>query len=137
MHTPSTDVRTATGSPSRGVLILDDDADLREVLSEMLLASGASSCLAAGGLDELKARAREALACDLAILDINLGPGEPSGVDASRWLVGCGFGGRIVFLTGHASSHPLVVEAAQIAHSEILAKPLDGSRLVGLLQEHA
>jgi FixJ family two-component response regulator len=117
------------------VLILDDDADLREVLCEMLLLSGATSCLGASGLAELQHREHEALACDLAILDINLGPGQPSGVDASRWLVRCGFRGRILFLTGHAACHPLVVEAAKLARTEILAKPLDGSRLVELLQE--
>jgi DNA-binding NtrC family response regulator len=117
------------------VLVLEDDTDLRELLDEMLLAAGADSCVIAGTVADLHRRESEVLGCDLAILDINLGPGQPSGVDACRWLVNRRFGGRIVFLTGHACSCPLVVEAARIAQASILAKPLSVSRLAELLQE--
>ena len=40
-----------------------------------------------------------------------------------------GYAGRIVFLTGHASNHPLVVEAHRIGDAEILSKPIDPDRL--------
>jgi DNA-binding NtrC family response regulator len=118
------------------VLILDDDADLRELLGETLLALGAGSCRSAGGLAELQSQADDALACDLAILDINLGAGEPSGVDACLWLVERGFRGRIYFLTGHAASHPLVAEAAKIARASILAKPIDEDKLTEIVEEY-
>jgi FixJ family two-component response regulator len=117
------------------VLVLEDDTDLRELLGEVLLSVGADSCVFAGTVADLHRREIEVLGCDLAILDINLGPGQPSGIDACRWLVNRRFGGRIVFLTGHASSHPLVLEAARIAQASILAKPLSASRLAELVQE--
>lgn len=116
------------------VLVLEDDTDLRELLGETLLALGADSCVITSTVAELPRREAEVLMCDLAILDINLGPGQPSGVDACRWLVNRGFGGKIVFLTGHACSHPLVIEAARIAQASILAKPLSASRLTELVE---
>jgi DNA-binding NtrC family response regulator len=117
------------------VLVLEDNTDLRELLGEMLLALGADSCVVAGSVAELYRREVEVLGCELAIIDINLGPGQPNGVDACRWLLDRRFGGRIVFLTGHASSYPLVIEAARIAQASILAKPLSASRLAELVQE--
>jgi hypothetical protein len=45
--------------------------------------------------------APKVLNCTLAILDVNLGAGNPSGVDAYRWLKQERFVGRVVFLTGH------------------------------------
>lgn len=116
-----------------GVLVLEDDADLRELLGEMFVALGAPACVTAGSLEELQLDPH-ALGCDLAILDINLGPGRATGIDACRWLVERGFQGEIVFLTGHASSHPLVVEAAEILQARIFAKPLEASRMEELVR---
>jgi CheY-like chemotaxis protein len=114
------------------VLVLDDNADLRELLGELLTLSSAS-CVTAGTLKELEAKEREAVACDLAILDINLGENEPTGVDACRWLHAHGFGGEIVFLTGHAASDPRVREAAAMTQARVLTKPLEAARLTELL----
>lgn len=116
------------------VLILEDDVDCRELLGEVL-ATRAHSCVKAGTLAELAGRKSEALACDLALLDINLGPTQPSGVDACRWLLRHGFHGRIAFLTGHGDSHPLVLEAATFANAPVLAKPIKARRLLEFVQE--
>jgi FixJ family two-component response regulator len=69
------------------------------------------------------------LACDSAILDINLGPGQPSGIDAYKWLRNNGYRGRIAFLTGHAGTHPLVIEATRIGDAEIFSKPVDPDQI--------
>ena len=114
------------------VLVLDDDADLRELVCE-LLAPSSASCIAAGSLKELEERESDAVACDLAILDINLGENEPTGIDACRWLHAHGFGGEIVFLTGHAASDPRVMEAAALTRARVLTKPLEAARLTELL----
>jgi DNA-binding NtrC family response regulator len=116
------------------VLILEDDDDCRQLLGEVLRL-GDHSCLEASTLAEVEKREREAIDCDLAMIDINLGPEQPSGVDACRWLLKHGFHGKIVFLTGHADSHPLVVEAARIAHAKVLTKPIETERLVELVHE--
>jgi ActR/RegA family two-component response regulator len=110
-------------------LLLDDDSDLLEVLAELLKGRNCSSLLA-HSLDELKALGPEALAADVAVLDINLGAGQPSGIDAYDWLVSQNFAGRLLFLTGHAHAHPLVARAERLHRATVLAKPLDGQVLL-------
>lgn len=106
------------------VLFVDDDEDLRDVMQEILRGAGVRHVVAASSLAEVKARRDEALACELAILDINLGFGEPSGVNVYEWLEHEGFAGNIIFLTGHASNDPRVQEAARLAGSVIASKPI-------------
>jgi DNA-binding NtrC family response regulator len=109
--------------------LLDDDADLLEILAE-LLEERQCHCLRARSVADLKAQAREVLAADVAVLDINLGSGEPSGIDAYDWLMSQNFGGRLLFLTGHARAHPLVARAERLRRAQVLDKPLDGQVLL-------
>ena len=55
------------------MLILDDDDDLRAALGETLEAIFGRPWVGAGSVDELRALEANLSACDLAILDINLG----------------------------------------------------------------
>jgi DNA-binding NtrC family response regulator len=110
------------------VLFLDDDEDLRAVFYDLTAQFG-KSCLIARSHSELVDLGERALACDVAILDINLGPNAPSGMDSYRWLKQRGFRGKVVFLTGHAESHPLVREARQLGGAEVFEKPIGFDRL--------
>lgn len=115
------------------VLFVDDDDDLREAMRDILERLSVAGVVAACSLQDVEGKRDEALACDLAILDINLGTGEPTGVAICEWLRREGFTGRIVFLTGHASNDARVREAAGVAHSQIMTKPLSVSALRELL----
>ena len=42
----------------------------------------------------------------------------------------------IVFLTGHAHSHPLVREARMLPHVQVFEKPIDGRTLESLVTRH-
>jgi FixJ family two-component response regulator len=117
------------------ILLLDDDDDLREALGELFMSQGAQ-CVAVGSLEDLERRGASALACEVAILDVNLGPGKPSGVDAYRWLRSHAFAGRIVFLTGHARTHPSVAEAYKLG-TKVLEKPVSTDVLMSLLRPEA
>ena len=75
-----------------------------------------------------------ALGCALAIIDVNLGPGAPNGVDAHAWLRGERFKGRTVFLTGHASTDPGVVAALRLGDAEVITKPIDLEGLGALVK---
>ncbi len=112
------------------VLFLDDDADLREIVADLITAFGAS-CRAVGTVAELRGVIPGDF--DLAILDVNLGPGAPDGVDASDCLRESGFRGRIAFLTGHARTHPLVERAASLGDAVVLEKPITSAQLLELL----
>jgi ActR/RegA family two-component response regulator len=109
--------------------LLDDDADLLEALADLLQTRNCRSVLARS-VDELKAKAREVLEADVAVLDINLGPGLPTGLDAYDWLLSQNFKGRMLFLTGHAHAHPLVARAEKLRRAEVLDKPMDGGLLL-------
>ncbi|HEX3902913.1 MAG TPA: response regulator [Polyangia bacterium] len=116
--------------------LLDDDADLLEILAELLQERGCR-CLLARSVDELRALGPEVLAADVAVLDINLGGGRPSGIDAYDWLLSQSFPGRILFLTGHAHAHPLVARAESLHRASVLDKPLDGQVLLNRIMGSA
>jgi DNA-binding NtrC family response regulator len=116
------------------VLMLDDNSDVRIMMCELFESCGAK-CIAVGSLDEMKNLwVNGRLSFELAILDVNLGAGKPSGVDAYRWLKEQSFPGRVVFLTGHARSFPAVSDASAVG-VEILEKPASIDDLLNLLKE--
>jgi DNA-binding NtrC family response regulator len=116
------------------VLYVEDNNDLRELVVELVTAVLKHRCVGVGSYDELVRLGDEALGCSIAILDINLGPNQPSGIDAYTWLRDKGYRGRIVFLTGHASTHPLVIEAKRIGDAEIFSKPIEPDRLRSIVE---
>jgi FixJ family two-component response regulator len=116
------------------VLYVEDNDDLRELVVELVTVVLKRRCVGVGSYEELVALGKEALRCSVAILDINLGPSRRSGIDAYAWLRDHGYQGRIVFLTGHAGSHPLVVEAQRIGDAEIFSKPIEPDRLRSIVE---
>jgi len=115
------------------VLLLDDDADLRFALSEFVGMLCGRQCLTFGSYEDMLAAAEAVLRCSVALLDVNLGVGQPTGIDAYRWLVGQAFSGRLYFFTGHARVHPLLVEIEKLGGVQVLSKPLDADKLMEVL----
>jgi FixJ family two-component response regulator len=111
------------------VLLLDDDEDLRSAIAEWIDHFGRGQPLELGSVAALAEAREAALACEVALLDVNLGPGQPTGIDALKWLRDNGFRGRIAFLTGHAASLPLLRDQGV----PILSKPLGSSELLQFL----
>jgi FixJ family two-component response regulator len=116
------------------VLFVEDNEDLREAFVDLVGLSLERRCVGVGSYQELLALGQKALECGVAILDINLGPDQPSGIEAYVWLRRNGYHGRIVFLTGHASNHPLVAEARRIGDAEVFVKPIEPSRLRSMVE---
>ena len=117
------------------VLLLEDDDDLRETLAAVLEASISGRVLTARTLDEVIHQEKRALAVTCSILDVNLGPGRPTGVDAGAWLRHHGYSGRILFLTGHAGSFPQLREACRQPDTLLLEKPVPMTTLLPLVEE--
>lgn len=117
------------------ITIVDDDADLVMAMSALLRMAGAEVPVEAHSVDELQSHAADALVCDVALLDINLGPERPTGLDAYQWLRERGFTGSIVFLTGHARTNALVEAACQTANTAVLTKPVDADVLIRLVEQ--
>ena len=117
-----------------GVLVLEDDGDMRVLLCELLSMAGAECCVSVGSVEELRRqRLEDVHRAQLALIDINLGADHPSGLEAYEWLRSQRFGGRVVFITGHAASHPLMREAQGLRGVEVLRKPVDADVLLDLL----
>jgi DNA-binding NtrC family response regulator len=115
------------------VLVLEDDGDMRTLMCELFSMAGADRCVAVGSVEELRKHAEALRGLELALIDINLGPGHPSGLAAYEWLLSQRFGGRVVFITGHATAHPLLREAQALRGVEVLRKPVDADILLDLL----
>jgi len=116
------------------VLIVEDDDDLRELFVLLITVFLERRAVGVASYEALIALGEEALKCGAAILDINLGPSRQSGIDAYKWLRRAGYKGRIAFLTGHASNHPLVVEAQRLGDAEIFTKPIEANQLGDLVE---
>ncbi len=119
------------------VLFVDDDPDLCAVMHDAFLRLGARSCKTLGSLREVQELGGEVHAFDLAVLDINLGPGLPNGVEVFYWLEDQDFKGRVVFLTGHAHDDPRVITAAAITGTLVFSKPVRSEDLRRLLERGA
>jgi len=125
---------TNENTQEKTILILDDAEDLLYLMATTIDHFCGYKVLTAKSHHEVKELGQRALNSDLAILDINLGPNEPNGVDVYRWLRDNGFTSKIFFLTGHAPTYPLVVEAAQLGDVEVLCKPIRLETLVEIVK---
>ena len=117
------------------VLVLEDDEDMRALLCELLVMSGVDGCVEAGSVRELEACGERVHRAQLALLDINLGAGNPTGLDAYEWLVRQRYGGQVVFITGHAATHPELRAAERLHGVRVLMKPVDPDVLIALLPD--
>lgn len=119
------------------VVFLDDDDASRDLFREAMSLFVHRSCLCVASFAELAESRDAVLGATLAVLDINLGPDAPNGIDAYRWLRTQGFVGRVAFLTGHASTHPLVAEAKRIIDVQVLEKPLPIATIIALAERRS
>ena len=121
-----------TKEPAR-IVFLDDSEDLRELMPILLETTLGVECKCFGNLAEFQSHLKEVLLAKVAILDINLGPNAPDGVDAFNWLMDHGFQGKILFFTGHARTNPQVALAGR-SGVQIVEKPLQTDKLISLIK---
>jgi DNA-binding NtrC family response regulator len=117
------------------VILLDDDPDLLKVVGSLVKQKTGRECLGLRTLAELRQHRKAVMASALAILDINLGTDQPSGLDAWGWLRAERYQGKIVFLTGHGATHPLVERAAQMGEVRVYTKPLHIEQLQEMVRD--
>src|SRR5919198_349157 len=101
------------------VLVVEDDADVREVMADALAADGHEVVVASDGraaLDELAGRP-----FDLVLLDVALGPG-PDGVDVCRRLRAAGDDAHVVAVTARDGEADIVL-ALEAGADDYVTKP--------------
>src|SRR5215831_12138573 len=116
--------------PTR-IVFLDDSEDLRDLMPVLLEPAFGVKCLCFASLLEFDNHREEILRAKVAILDINLGPDAPDGIDAFHWLRRHGFRGKVLFFTGHARTNPQLA-VAETHGATILEKPLQPEKLISI-----
>jgi response regulator of citrate/malate metabolism len=116
------------------VLLVDDSSDLCQVFELLCQSLPGVECISVASMSAVQEKSVQVLRTGLAILDVNLGPGEPNGVEIYRWLRGQNYRGKIVFLSGHARTDPLVSEAVRISGVDFFQKPLDFGQIETLIR---
>jgi FixJ family two-component response regulator len=118
---------------SGGIFVLEDDDDLCRVIVDLIRRTTHRECFGVRTFDEMRRERANVLKAALAILDVNLGAGQPSGLDAFAWLRAERFAGKVAFLTGHAATHPLVLRASEMGEAIVLKKPLEAQQIIEIL----
>ena len=108
--------RTAPASPV--VIVVDDDADLREALSSLFRSIGLDVALYASAAEFLSAKLPDTPRC--LVLDIRL-PGV-SGLDFQNQLTKSEMDLPVIFMTGHGDI-PMTVRAMKAGAVDFLTKP--------------
>lgn len=116
------------------VAFLDDNNELRNLLVNLIETAIHVKCLGLGNFEEFIQHQNEVLKTQVAILDIELGANQPSGVDAYNTLTANGYKGKVFFLTGHGKAHPLVQKAA-LSGAVIWEKPMRASSIISTLKQ--
>jgi FixJ family two-component response regulator len=107
------------------VIIVDDDASLREALSELILSAGLNPVCFASTRELLDAEVLQSPGC--LILDVRM-PGV-SGLDLQHHLAEVGNAKPIIFLTGHGDI-PMTVQAMKSGAIDFLTKPVRDQTLL-------
>jgi FixJ family two-component response regulator len=107
------------------ILILDDDASVREALSELILSAGFHPISFASTRELLDADVLDRPGC--LILDVRM-PGT-NGLDLQRHLTETGKVKPIIFLTGHGDI-PMTVQAMKAGAVDFLTKPVRDQSLL-------
>ena len=114
---------------NRTVLVVDDDATLRESVGRLLRSLGIGTQLFASISDFLESDLPDGPSC--LVLDVRL-PGK-SGLDLQRELAAANRELPIVFITGHGDI-PMTVQAMKGGAIEFLTKPFRDQDLLDAIQ---
>ena len=107
------------------VVIVDDDAAVREALHELMLSAGMECACFASTQELLETNVLDRPGC--LILDVRM-PGT-SGLDLQHHLAASGNPKPIVFLTGHGDI-PMTVQAMKAGAVDFLTKPVRDQTLL-------
>jgi FixJ family two-component response regulator len=115
----------ASGSDEPLVIVVDDDAAVREALSELILSAGFQPASFASTRELIDADVLDIPGC--LILDVRM-PGA-SGLDLQHHLAQNGNPKPIIFLTGHGDI-PMTVQAMKAGAVDFLTKPVRDQTLL-------
>ena len=104
------------------ILIVDDNADIRNILNELILDAGYKTRVAANynqALSEIDKKIP-----DVAILDVKLDKGDNDGIELLSHIKSKNNDVPVIIITGHANVE-LAVSALKHGAFEFIEKPFD------------
>ena len=112
------------------ILIVDDNADIRNILNELILDAGYKTRIAANynqALTEIDKKLP-----DVAILDVKLDKGDNDGIELLAHIKSKNKDVPVIIITGHANVE-MAVNSLKHGAFEFIEKPFDQTRLLNFI----
>ena len=116
---------------STEILIVDDNADIRNILNELIIDSGYKTRLAAN-YNQALAEIDKKLP-DVAILDVKLDKGDNDGIELLSHIKTKNKDLPVIIISGHANIE-MAVKSLQHGAFEFIEKPFDQERLLNFVK---
>ena len=113
------------------ILIVDDNADIRNILNELIVDAGYKTRLAANynqALSEINKKMP-----DVAILDVKLDKGDNDGIELLTHIKSKNKDVPVIIITGHANVE-MAVNSLKHGAFEFIEKPFDQTRLLNFIK---
>ena len=112
------------------ILIVDDNADIRNILNELIVDAGYKTRIAANyhqALSEINKKIP-----DVAILDVKLDKGDNDGIELLSHIKSKNKDVPVIIITGHANIE-MAVNSLKLGAFEFIEKPFDQTRLLNFI----
>ena len=112
------------------ILIVDDNADIRNILNELILDAGYKTRIAANynqALSEIDKKIP-----DVAILDVKLDKGDNDGIELLSHIKTKNKDVPVIIISGHANIE-MAIKSLQHGAFEFIEKPFDQDRLLNFV----
>ncbi len=113
------------------ILIVDDNADIRNILNELIIDAGYKTRLAANYNQALKEIDKKIP--DVAILDVKLDKGDNDGIELLSHIKSKNKDVPVIIITGHANVE-MAVNSLKHGAFEFIEKPFDQNRLLNFIK---
>ena len=113
------------------ILIVDDNADIRNILNELIIDAGYKTRIAANfnqALSEIDKKIP-----DVAILDVKLDKGDNDGIELLSHIKSKNKDVPVIIITGHANVE-MAVNSLKHGAFEFIEKPFDQTRLLNFIK---
>ncbi len=112
---------------SEEILIVDDNADIRNIINDLIIDAGYKTRIAANynqALTEIDKKMP-----DVAILDVKLDKGDNDGIELLSHIKSKNKDVPVIIITGHANIE-MAVKSLKSGAFEFIQKPFDQERLM-------
>jgi len=112
------------------ILIIDDNADIRNIINDLIIETGYKTRLAANynqGLNEIDKKLP-----DVAIIDVKLDKGDNDGLELLSYIKSKDKNIPVIIITGHANVE-MAIKALKTGAFEFIEKPFNQERLLNFI----